>query len=69
MRPMSAAHDFTIMFDGEAFGRKAELFDERADCGLLCCFARFAVDDDSQDFPSVFLALLNDAAQLRFVTV
>lgn len=49
--PAGAAHDFAVEFDGEAFGRKRELADERIEREFFRQFANFPVDLDAQKFP------------------
>ena len=61
LRPACAANDFTVEFDGEAFGRKCELADERVEREFVRQFANFPIDMNAQNFS--LSGLVNDAAQ------
>ena len=62
-RPLGAAHDLAVEFDGEAFGREFELFDERVERAVVGHVARFSVDFDAQAMFLPSSPLMNDPAQ------
>lgn len=50
LRPVGAANDVAIVFDGETFGCERELFDEIVERRARLNFAAFPVDFDTQRF-------------------
>ncbi len=48
LRPVDAAHHFTIQFDGETPGREAQVSDQVADTNIVGHVACFAVDRNAQ---------------------
>lgn len=67
LRPVGAADDPSIEFDGEAFGRERQMADELGESDGVWNVARFAVDLYEQVFRSRTSGLMDDAAQFGSV--
>jgi hypothetical protein len=59
VRPVGAAHDLAVEFDGQALRRKRKMIDETVEGQMIRHFAHLSVDRDSQG--SHPLTLLDDA--------